>query len=145
MKPIRTSIKINAPLERVFATVADIHQFSQAIPHITDVKILSEQQRGLGTRFRETRLMKGKEIQTELLVTEYVENERIRLVADAHGTIWDSTFSVRPVGDQVEMELYMQAKAQGMMAKLMTSMVREVVAKAVENDMDAVKVHCEKC
>ncbi len=37
----------------------------------------------------------------------------------------------------------MQATAQGMMAKLMTSMVRDMVAKAVESDMDAVKVHCE--
>ncbi len=99
MKPIRTTRTINAPLEKVFSTLADIRQFSQAIPHITDVQILSAQQQGLGTRFRETRIMKGKEFQTELVVTEYVENERIRLVANAHGTIWDSTFTVQPAGD----------------------------------------------
>ena len=58
---------------------------------------LSEVRTGVGTRFRETRLMHGKERSTELEVTEYVENERVRMVADTDGTVWDSVFVVSPV------------------------------------------------
>jgi uncharacterized protein YndB with AHSA1/START domain len=85
---------IGAPREKVFRAVADIGQFSQAIPQIVRVELLSDVTSGLGARFRETRLMNGKEIPTELTVTEYVANERIRLVAESHETVWDSLFVV---------------------------------------------------
>src|SRR6185295_361887 len=81
---------IDAPIDVVFRTVADITQFSRALPHIVKVEFLSDARLGAGTRFRETRLMKGKENVTELEVTEYVENDRVRLVADNHGVVWDS-------------------------------------------------------
>ena len=35
------------------------------------------------------------EATTELEVTEYVENDHVRMVADSHGTIWDTVFSVK--------------------------------------------------
>jgi carbon monoxide dehydrogenase subunit G len=90
---------IKAPLESVFRTVADINQFSEAIPHIVKVEFLSDAKTGVGTRFRETRLMNGKEMTTDLEVTEYVDNDRIRLVADSGGTIWDTLFTVRTEGE----------------------------------------------
>ena len=86
---------IDAPLDKVFKTVSDISQFSQAIPHIMKIEYLSDKKNGVGTRFRETRLMKGKEAVTELEVTEYIENERVRFVADSHGTVWDTVFTVK--------------------------------------------------
>ena len=57
---------VDAPLERVFEVVSDIRNFSKAVPHIIDVQFLTEQTEGVGTRFRETRLLKGKEASTEL-------------------------------------------------------------------------------
>lgn len=81
---------INAPIEVVFKTVAEIENFSKAVPHITKIEFLTECKKGPGTKFRETRLMKGKEATTELEVTEHVENERVRLVAGSHGTVWDT-------------------------------------------------------
>lgn len=49
--------RIDAPIERVFDTVCDIGNFSQAIPDIVNVEFTSETRRGVGTRFKETRLM----------------------------------------------------------------------------------------
>jgi uncharacterized protein YndB with AHSA1/START domain len=76
---------IAAPVARVFETVAHIDRFQEAIPHITNVEFLTETHSGVGTRFRETRLMRGREASTELEVTEYVPDERVRLVSDAGG------------------------------------------------------------
>ena len=135
---------IEAPIESVFNTVAAIEQFSEAIPHIVNVEILSEIQTGVGTRFRETRLMRGKEATTELEVTEYVENERIRLVSDAGGTIWDTVFTVAPQDGQTELTMTMDASAYKLLAKLMNPFIMGMVKKAVEKDMDAVKSFCEK-
>ena len=134
---------INAPIDMVFKTVADIGNFSKAIPGIVKVEFLSEQQSGVGTRFYETRLMKGKEASTELEVTEYVENEHVRIVSDTHGTVWDTIFTVEPAGESVKLEMTMDARAYKLMPKLMNSLVMKMISNAIESDMDSVKHYCE--
>jgi len=134
---------IAAPIDRVFDTVADITQFSRAIPHITKVEFLSEQHSGVGTKFRETRLIKGKETTTELEVTELVNNDRVRLIADSHGTVWDSIFQVGRAGNGTALTLTMEARSRGLIPRVMTRLIRGMVQRALEADMNAVKLYCE--
>ncbi|MEX1364978.1 MAG: SRPBCC family protein [Nannocystaceae bacterium] len=142
----RTTISrtIDAPVALVFRTVADIANFARAVPHITKVELLSEQQVGQGTRFRETRVMKGREASTELEVTEYVEDEHVRLVSDAGGTRWDTVFTVEPKGDLTKLTMVMDAKAHRLLARLINPLIKGMVARAIEQDMDAIKTYCER-
>ena len=143
----RTTVRrtIQAPIERVFDTVAHIENFSKAVPHIVNVEFLSEQRKGVGTRFRETRLMGKREASTELEVTEYVENERIRLVSDQGGTIWDTVFTVQPAAQGgVELEMVMDANAYKLLARLFNPLIKGMIRKFIEKDMDAVKAYCEQ-
>lgn len=135
---------IGAPIGLVFDTVSDINNFSQAVPHIVRAEILSEVEKGVGTRFRETRLMRGKEATTELEVTEYEPNDRVRIVADSHGTVWDSLFTVREVDGGTELEMTMEARAHSFVARMMNPLVIKTIAGAVEGDMDCVKEYCER-
>jgi carbon monoxide dehydrogenase subunit G len=134
---------IKAPVDLVFKTVSDIRNFSRAIPAIVEAEILTEVKTGVGTRFRETRMMMGKEATTELEVTEFVENDRVRIVADTNGTVWDSVFSVIPAGDETELTLTMEGRAHKTAAKLMTPLIMGMVRKAIEADMQSVKEFCE--
>jgi carbon monoxide dehydrogenase subunit G len=142
----RTTITcfIDAPRDKVFRTVSDISQFSQAIPHIVKIEYLSEKKTGLGTRFRETRLMRGKEANTELEVTEYIESDRIRLVADSHGTVWDTVFTVRGENRATELTMVMDAKAYKLLPKLLNPLIKGMIKKAITKDMNSVKTYCEK-
>lgn len=141
---IKTERTINAPATTVFRTVADIQNFAKAIPDIVGVEFLSEQKSGVGTRFRETREINGKEAATELEVTEYSENDYIRLVADSHGTVWDSAFTVKENGQYTTLKLVMESKPYKFLPKLMTPFIQYFIRKALEKDMDAVKIYCEK-
>ena len=145
MTRTRTSRTIDAPVEAVFEAVADIANFSKAVPHIARVEFLTERRVGVGTRFRETRLMRGREATTELEVTEYERNERVRLVSDAGGTVWDSLFTVTPEGDgrSTRLDLVMEAKPYRFMSRLLVPLMKGVVAKAVAADMDAAKAWLE--
>jgi len=80
----------------VFKAISDIANLPNVVPEIERIEFLSECVSGAGTRFRETRRMLGKENVTEPEVTEYVENDRVRMVAGSHGTVWDSVFVVAP-------------------------------------------------
>jgi hypothetical protein len=135
---------IHAPVSRVFTTVAHIEEFSKAIPHIVKFEYLSESKSGAGTRFRETRLMNGKEMLTELEVKEYVENERVRMVADSHGTVWDSLLTVRPEGENTLLTVTMDAITSRMFNRIMNVLIKGMVRKGMERDFNAVKTYCEK-
>ncbi|MDR8390088.1 SRPBCC family protein [Aliifodinibius sp. S!AR15-10] len=143
MSQVTVIKEINAPVELVFQTISDIRNFSKAVPDIVDVEFLTDQKTGVGTRFRETRVMYGKEATEELEVTELVENDRIRIMADSHGVVWDSLFSVKENGDATELTLVMDMRPHKLMAKIMTFVMKRSMRKALEKDMDAVKEYCE--
>lgn len=135
---------IDAPIEEVFDTVAHIENFAKAVPHIVRTEFLSDVRSGVGTRFRETRQMRGKETTMDLEVTEYVENDRVRLIADAGGTVWDTLFELAPDVDGVRLTVSMDATAYRLMARLVNPFIRGFVQKAIESDMDSVKAYCEE-
>ena len=144
MKPIETTRVIAAPLHRVFETISDVRNFSKAVPHITNIEFLTDQHSGEGTRFLETRVMNGKEQTVELEVGEYVPNERVRMISEAGGTVWDTVFTVHQRNDsEVEMKMVMDARAKHLVSSFFNRLIRGMIAKAVESDMDAVKTYCE--
>ncbi len=135
---------IDAPSDEVFRTVARIEQFSQAIPHIVKIEFLSDEKSGVGTRFRETRVMKGKAVSTELEITECVDKKLVRIVSDSYGTVWDTVFTVSPTSNGLtELKMVMEARAHKLMARLMNPFVMSAIRSALEADMDAVKAYCE--
>jgi len=134
---------IKAPINLVFKTVSEIENFSKAIPHIMRVEFLSENKSGIGARFRETRLMRGKEVSTELEVTEFVQDSHVRLVADSHGTVWDTLFEVSPNNGGTELTMTMDARAYRLLPKILNPLMKGMVRRAIEQDMDMVKSFCE--
>ncbi len=145
MSKVKVTRHIEAPVQKVFQTVSNIEGFSKAVPHIVDVEFLSETKTGVGTRFRETRMMGKRKASTVLEVTEYVENELVRLVSDAGGTIWDSAFIVEPDGVHTLLTLRMDAKPYKFLQKIMVPLIMKgFMTKALAADMDAVKEYCEK-
>ena len=135
---------IQAPVDKVFDTIADVRNFKKAVPGILDVEFLTDSTRGVGTRFKETRDMNGRRATTELECTEYAENAKVRMVSDAGGTIWDTVFEVRPQGSTTELELRMDARPYKLLPRLMNPLIRGMVSKAVVSDLDAVKRYCEE-
>lgn len=143
MSKVVVEKNIDAPIPEVFNAVADVREFSKVVGNITNIEFLTEQKTGVGTKFRETRVMNGKEATTELEVTEYDENEKVRLVADAGGTIWDTIFETKPSNNATLLTMNMEARPYKLISKVMNLFIMGFVTKAIEKDMDAVKHFCE--
>ncbi|MBZ0263229.1 SRPBCC family protein [bacterium] len=135
---------IEASVEDVFDVIAHIDNFSKAIPEIKNVEFVSETRKGVGTRFKETRVMKGREATVELEVAEYVVNDRVRILSEVQGTLWDSLFTVEKQEVGTKLKLVMEAKTKSIFARMMNAMIMGMIRKALANDMDAVKEYCEK-
>jgi carbon monoxide dehydrogenase subunit G len=139
-----SSRTINAPVERVFRTVADPDEFQRAIPGGSSVEYLTPNRTGVGVRFRATRVMKGKPSTFEQEVTEFAPPEQVRLVNVTHGTVWDSTFRLQSDGGATVLTLTMDAQTERLLAWLMTRLIAGMVQQALDGDMDAVKAYCER-
>ena len=143
----RTEVQrtIAAPPDVVFAAVADVQHFSRAVDDIVRVEFVSEMRAGLGTRFRETRVMRGREATVELEITEFAPPDRVRFLSEAGGVQWDSVFEVEAAGDGCSrLALVMEATPLTVASRLMVPLMKGMVRKAIARDMDAVKAYCEK-
>lgn len=129
---------IAAPIESVFQVVSEPERFKAAVPDIQTIEFLSAQRQGVGTVFRETRLMHGKTAANDLEITEFVPNRMVRIVASAGGAVWDSVFSVSLEQQRTRLTLAMEARPQTLIARLLVPLMMVMVGPAVESDMDAV-------
>lgn len=143
----RTEIQraIAAPADKVFAAVANVEHFSRAVENIERVEFVSDTRTGVGTRFRETRLMRGREATVELEITEFAPPERVRFLSEAGGVKWDTVFTVVAGRyGNARLMLVMEATPLTLPARLMVPLMKGMVRKAIAADMDAVKRYCER-
>lgn len=87
MPRITVSGEIDAPPEVVFDAITNIERLPEVNEDVLRVEFLGDRRSGVGTRFRETRRMGKREMETELEVTEHMPHERARMVTDSHGTV----------------------------------------------------------
>ena len=92
----------------VFRTVWDVRNFRDAVSHITHVRFLSDRQYGVGTQFRKTRLMNGREQTGEIEVAELMESKSVRAICDTAGTIGDTSFTVSGTSPTVTLGMTME-------------------------------------
>ncbi len=135
---------INASSDKVFHVVADPEEFHRAIPDGASVEYLTATRSGVGTKFRATRMSRGKPMAFDQEVTEFVPGKRVRTLNVTHGTLWDGMFTVKAQGQGCVLTLEMESKTDRLLARLMNRLIARMVQKALDRDMDAVKAYCER-
>ncbi len=143
---LRLSKQIAAPVDIVFDVFSDGVNLQDRIDGITKVEILSDVKQGVGTRWRETRIMFGRAATEEMEISAFQPNKSYDVVAASHGAHYHTryTFSAKDGGTQVDMVF--SAKAVSLAARLMTPLaflMKGATQKALEADMDALKALCE--
>ncbi len=97
---IEVTRTIAAPSDLVWALMTDLPNSPQVMTGIDSVEMLGGPQAfGVGTRWRETRTMFGKQAIEEMEVTAVVPGRSYTVVADSHGTAYSSTLEVVAEGD----------------------------------------------
>lgn len=135
---------IQASAQRVFDALSDIRIFSAAVPEVVGYEFLSGSEPGPGTKFREKRNRRGRETVTELEITEYRKNKHIRMVADSHGTIWDTVYTLKEENGATLLTLQMEARAYKLVPKFMNPLLKRAICKGVAKNMNDVKRYCEE-
>ncbi len=142
MSTTSTTLFIGAPKTVVFRAVSDIANLPNTVDAVQRVEFLTDQRSGVGTRFREVRLHRGREMVTELEVREMGE-DHCRMVADSHGTVWDTRFVVRDAEGGAHLDITMEAQAKNPLAWLMNKLFARMYQREMEKHFVHVRAWCE--
>lgn len=142
MKTVCTvSRKYAAPVERVFAQLSDIENAAGRVPGILKIEMLTDGPVGVGTRFRETRKMFGKETTETMEFTAFEPNRMYEVGGASCGMDFRTQFHFTPDGGGTRVDVTMQTQAKTLFAKVMGAccgwMMKGTMKKCLQHDLDA--------
>lgn len=133
------SLKIAAPVGRVWKIVTDIEKFKDRISCIKGIEILEKPADGLvGFKWREIREMFGREAEETMWIKEAVEHQYYVAEAKNSGCIYHSRVSLIEEGGVTEVSMSFKSIPQTFMAKLMSPimyLMKGTIKKAYEKDL----------
>lgn len=124
----------------VWETLTDLGGMPQVLSGVTRVEVLTAGAFGVGTRWRETRRMFGKEATEEMWVTASEPPERYVVEAESHGTHYVSEWQLRadgPSATTVRMTFTGVASGgvTGLLARILGGVGARAVSRAVAKDL----------
>jgi hypothetical protein len=138
---------IAAPCEIVFAIVSDIPRWPEVVSSIERIEMLTPGPVALGSRFRETRRMYGREATEEMTVSELVPPERFVLTAENHGTRYRAEHTFARAHDATRLTLVFSVEPVSVFARLLSPLGRLMLGhlkKQIEADFDDLKRAAER-
>ena len=141
-------IEINAPIDKVFEYFSDVQKIGERIEGIKKVEILSKEKSGAGLKWRETRVMFGKEATEEMWITAFSPPISYSVDAESHGMKYHSVYTFNEVGNGTTVEMVFEGTPVSVGAKLTAPLFNLVfkssTKKALKKDMEDLKALLEK-
>lgn len=141
--------EINAPPERVFAVMTDMDAAGQWMPNFVRIEMLTPGEYGVGTKWRETRKMFGREASEVFEVTGLEPGKSLELYVD--GTQGASKwgyyrfrYQLEPVGGKTSLTLTGEMGGLGVFMELLGRLMAGAFKKALGKDLDAMTDYIEK-
>ena len=145
---VSVDIAIAKPKEIVWSVITDIQNCSNIISAIVALEVLHQPDNGLvGLKWKETRLMFGKESSETMWITEAVENEFYCTRAESHGSVYLTRLSLAESGNNTLLTMSFTAEAQSLVVKIISAcmgiFIKSSMEKALQKDLDDIKNYLE--
>ncbi|MFC8586985.1 SRPBCC family protein [Streptomyces sp. NPDC057217] len=133
--------RVAASAGRVWEAITDLPDLPRVLTGVQKVEVLTPGGFDVGTRWRETRRMLGREATEEMTVTACEPPERYVTTADSHGTHYVSELTLAPGGDgSTVLRMTFSARpahgrAPGLLGRLFARFGAKAVAKALAKDL----------
>ena len=138
--------QIEAAPEAVFEVFADLDKFADRVSGIVRIERLTDGAVGVGTRFRETRMMFKREATEEMEFTAFEAGRSYTLGCESCGCDYATTFTFRPEGNGTLVEVDMQFRPITFFAKLMMPLGKLMsgpLKKCIDRDVEDLKAVVE--
>ena len=145
---IDTNITIQAPIETVFTVFTDLSRIEERVAGIQKIEILEgSAQMKVGTKWKETRKMFGKEATETMWVTELASQKSYAVEAESCGTKYRSEYTFTDTEGGTYIEMTFAGTPQTFAAKILSILfcfMAGATKKMLRKDMEDLKGVCEQ-
>lgn len=131
--------RVNVPIERAFAVFTDFRAAPLHIDAIEKVDLLTEGPIRVGSRFRETRVIRGSRTTEELEIIQFEPNEGYAVRCDTGTCLMKTACLMRRDGGGTKVEVALQLEPRTFFAGLKIRLLLPAMKKEMEKDLDALK------
>ena len=147
MGTITVRKEVHAPVDRVFDVFSDLDRAEERITGTVKLEKLTGGPVGVGTRFRETRVMFKREATEEMEFVGFEPGQSYTVACDSCGCHYETTYSFNADGNgNTQVECAFGNTPVTFMARLMSplgKMMSGSLKKCLEKDMDELKAVAE--
>src|SRR5258706_4012484 len=147
MSRLQLCVRIAAPVERVFEVFTDLRNAPGRIIGIKRLEVLTDGPIGVGTKFRETREMFGKDATEEMAITECDRPRMYSVGALSCGCRYTVRYDFRSDGAETIVELDFRGEAVSIFAKLLMPVMGWLMSgsmkQCMQQDLDDLKAFIE--
>jgi len=119
--------------------VIDFARTPERIPEIKKIELLTDGPIGVGTKFKETRVMFGKEATETFEIVEFIPDHLMTMVALSCGAEYRVEHRFHPDGPGTRLELEFHIRAVSLYAKLFRPLgwlMKGMMKKGIAKDLD---------
>ena len=138
MAVVTVNRRVEAPPAQVFEAMSDVRSWADRISGIQRAEVVTEGEIGVGTRFRETRIMFKKECTEEMEFTAFDPPSGYTVECKSCGCHYKTDITLQPDGTGTLVEMSMNARPLTFMAKLcspLSWLMIGGVKKCLNNDL----------
>ncbi len=148
MMDMVVSREVGASPERVWEVVTDLRGAADRISAISRVEIVDGgDEFGVGTTWRETRQMFGRETTEVMQVTAVDPGRSYTVASDSRGAHYRSVITVEPRDGHTNLSMTFGGEPQGAISKVMAATVGRLFAgatrRAIQQDLDDIAAAAE--
>lgn len=126
---------VNAPQTETFQVFSDLRNAASRIDSIQSLELLSNGPVGKGTRFRETRVMFGKEATEEMEITAFDPPNSYAVEGDSCGAHFHTVYTFAGNSQQTKVTMTMTSTAHTFFAKVMGPVMGVLMGPAMKKAM----------
>lgn len=133
---VSVEVKIKGTKEAVWQAITDIEHSIDWIAGIQKVEVLENPEESfIGFKWRETRIMFGKEATEVMWVTDAETNKGYRTRAESHGAIYISSFNIEEQNEECSLTMGFESEAVSIGGKLMDTFFGRMMKKSTEKEL----------
>jgi hypothetical protein len=126
-------VKIKGAKEDIWEAITDIKSSEKFISGIKKIEVLEKPSDGIvGFKWRETRVMFGKEATEIMWITEAEKNKFYKTRAESHGAIYRTLVALEEISDGCLLRMEFDSEAVGFLGKLMNLFFGGMMAKSTK-------------
>ena len=142
MKGFQFSEHIARAPREVFEVVSDPREATGFLDNITASTKLTDGPIGVGTTFRETRVVSGKESSADLRIVAYEPDQHVGVSAAAEGVTVTYQYRLSPEGEGTRLLWTCELEAGGL-RRMMLPMVAAIMKKEDGDHLQRLKAYLE--